>query len=158
MTLVTFGCAVGATREGMNRRALIEVVAIPVLAAAQIALVGGWLLDRGRPGVEIVPSDQTVLSIALLAIVGDVLLFQRWKEAITRENGMLRLPASLLRWGYVGLNNLKAWGVSLSASLFLLMTISQEGVLYALLAFGALIIGQVMWWVLALAAMRGSRA
>ena len=147
---------VSANRGGMNRRAVAEMLALPVLGAIQLAFCGGWLLSRGSLGRDIVPLDQSILSLALLAIVAEVLVFRRWKNAITRENGVLQLPASLSRWGYVGLCNLKAWGVSLGASALLLMTITQEGALFAWLAGGAMLMGQVMGWGLVLAAACGT--
>jgi len=143
---------------GMNRRAVAEVLSLPILGALQMAFCGGWLLSRGSLGREIVPQDQSLLSLAILAIVVEVLVFRRWKDAITRENGVLQLPASLSRWGYVGLSNLKAWGVSLGVSGLLLMTITQEGAVFGWLAAAAMVVGQVMGWVLVLAAERGTDA
>jgi len=54
---------------GMNRRAVAEVLSLPILGALQMAFCGGWLLSRGSLGREIVPQDQSLLSLAILAIV-----------------------------------------------------------------------------------------
>jgi len=165
LSILSLTCAVGvlllltsAKLGGMNRQAVAEVLALPILGALQMAFCGGWLQSRGSLSREMVPQDQSILSLAILAIVAELLVFRRWKDAITRENGVLQLPASLSRWGYVGLSNLKAWGISLGASGLLLMTITQEGAVFGWLAAGAMVIGQVMGWVLVLAAERGTDA
>lgn len=148
-------CAATMEIKGMNKSAPYGVVAIPILGAFKIGLLGGWLLTRGRSQPRILAADQTGLSLVMLAMVLELLLFLRWRSDITRENGRLHLPPSLSRAGFVWLGNLKAWGDALLGSALLLMTLSREGVGYAVGAFVVCVLSQVFWHRLAIAAAQG---
>jgi hypothetical protein len=155
LSILTLLVALAANLEAIRERAGRQrphyaALAMPLLAAVQIGLTAGWLLTRGRSLARVVAADQTALSLVILAMVFELLLFRRWKEAGGRGNGSAARRAGRPSACVVWLGNARAWGLIPLAAVFLLMTMSREGAQFGVAALALLFIGQGIWQWLAL--------
>ena len=142
--------SLGDVHWARTREQRYAIVATPWLAAFALGSLGSWLLVRGRTAELVLAKDQRLLSLVMVAVVLELLLFLGWRGSllpgIQGEQFVFRDRRKL----FGRLATLRAWGGCIASAALIVLTMTNEGIWFAFLAWALLLLGEGVWYVLLL--------
>jgi hypothetical protein len=135
---------------GRTREQRCAIVATPWLAALSLGSLGSWLLVRGRTAELVLAEDQKLLSLVMVTVVLELLLFLGWRGSLSPgiqgEQFVFRDRRKL----FGRLATLRAWGGCIASDVLIVLTMTNEGIWFAFLGWALLLLGEGIWYVLVL--------
>lgn len=142
--------SLGDAHWARTREQRYAIVATPWLAAFALGSLGSWLLVRGRSAELVLAEDQRLLSLVMVAVVLELLLFLGWRGSllpgIQGEQFFFRDRRKL----FGRLATLRAWGGCIASDVLIVLTMTNEGIWFAFLGWALLLLGEGIWYVLVL--------
>jgi len=120
------------------------LLALPWLMAGELGVLGGWLTVRGLVAGPLHAGDQRLLSVVMLIIMFELLIFLRWVVPASPNDVLPREPLRGERARATTLTHLRSWGGRILQSILLLLTITNEGVYFAAAAWLLVLGGHVI--------------
>ena len=130
---------------------------LPWLATFELGVLSGWLLVYGPTVAKVGAAHQRVLSAVILTVVLELLVLLRG-YIMPRPSYMSRsLNMRGAKQTFASLFGLRAWGGSLVPTLLLVLTMTNEGIWFAALAWLILLLGHMAWYYMLMAASPQAR-
>ena len=117
---------------------------LPWLMACELGLLGAWLIVRPLGATLLPAKDQRLLSLVVALIMVELLIFLRWVVPASPRDVLLHEPLRGPKERTTILTHLRSWGGRILPAVLLVLTITNEGVYWAFVAWVLVLAGHVI--------------
>ena len=130
------------TRDIARRR--YALILLPGLMACELGLLGGWLVAHGLDAGLLLARDQRILSLVVVLIVVELLIFLRWVVPASPSDTLLHGSLRGAKERTVIFTHMRSWGGRILPAVLLMLTITNVGIYFAVLAWLLVLGGHVV--------------